>query len=234
MLFLPEPPPCSQPGSAVPEGAALVPGCGGPRVSALLVADFSSLHPQKVPFPSDDAEPNAPTGQSSPAGSAARCVAPLPSKPRFFTRNFSGRGAHSEFSPWRETRRFLPGSVSVEATRLCSAKARLAAELTFHSSVWQMINWDYRPVELGLAKAVIYAGLSHPEHGGKGSETRRIPCSEGAKHHPPGWSRVGADGEKGDAPPPPCDSQFCWFSRQNAAAKQPQAGPRSPGAAVHG
>lgn len=155
-------------------------------------------------------------------------------KPPFFHEKFFRSGAHSQFSPWRETHRFSPGSGSVEATRLHSAKARLAAELTFHSSVWQMINWDYRPVELGLAKAVIYAGLSHPEHGGKGSETRRIPRSEGAKHHPPGWSRAGADGEKGDVPPPPCDSQFCRFSRQNAAAKQPQAGPRSPGAAVHG
>ena len=110
-------------------------------------------------------------------------------KTPFFTRNFRVWD-HSEFSPLRETHRFSQGSGSVEATRQHAARARLAEELTFHSSIWQMINSDYRPAELGLAKPVVYARLSHPEHSGKGSETRGI---QGAKHRPPGRLHVGAD-----------------------------------------
>ena len=67
-----------------------------------------------------------------------------------------------------------------------------------------MINSDYRPVELGLAKPVIYARLSHPEHSGKGSETRGI---QGAKHRPPGRLHVGAD-EAGGGPCIPVSLQF--------------------------
>lgn len=88
-------------------------------------------------------------------------------KTLFFTRNFQVWD-HSEFSLLRETHRFSQASGSVEATWQHAAKARLAEELTFHSNIWRMINSDYRPVELGLAKPLIYAGLSHSEHSKEG------------------------------------------------------------------
>lgn len=91
-----------------------------------------------------------------------------------------------------------------------------------------MINSDYRPVELGRAKPVIYTRLSHPERSGKGSEMQRI---QGAKHRQPGrcaWKPTKA----GAASPSPCDSMFFWCSCQNTAAKQLQAGPSFPGAAA--
>lgn len=132
---------------------------------------------------------------------------------------------HSDFSPLRERHRFSQGSGSVEATQQHAAKARLTEELTFHSNIWQMINSDYHPVELGLAKPVIYTRLSHLVHSGKCSETWRI---QGAKLHPLGWLHTGGDREGQRASPSPCDSWFSWCSHQNAVAKQPQAGPCSP------
>lgn len=61
-----------------------------------------------------------------------------------------------------------------------------------------MINSDYHPVELGLAKPVIYTRLSHLVHTGKHSEMRTI---QGAKQRPPGWLRTGGDGEGRRASP---------------------------------
>lgn len=182
-----------------PPGGCLGPQPQGPGgVSALrLVVDFSSLHPQKKPFPTDDAQPNTWMRQSAPSSGTGRGgVSLLSLNPPFFGRNF-GVWGHSEFSPLRETRGFAQGSGSAEATRQCAAKARLAEELTFHSNIWQVINSDYRPVELGLAKPLSYARLSHPARRKKGSRKAEDSGGGGEKHHPPGGPHTGADGGQG-------------------------------------
>lgn len=156
--------------------------------------------------------------QSTPSSGTGQGGSLLSLNPPFFGRNF-GVWGHSEFSPLRETHGFAQGSGSAEASRQRAAKARLAEELTFHSNIWQVINSDYRPVELGLAKPRSYARLSHPARRKKGSERRRIWGGRGAKHRPPGGPRMGADGGQGRASPMPRGSRVCCCSHQNIAAR---------------